>query len=417
MLVTKQGLGLAIIAIIDLMSFCSINVLSLFLSKEMTQIGADLYIFELPVNFSALVTITSSLFLGLIIPKYRQRDLFVGAVVLSRTGSILFGVLYYYVTDETFFTCLAYILRGIEEAGACAYFISGYVLIFRSFCDHAGIIRGFLECAVEIGTTIGPPVGDLFFTFKESGLPFYFVGIFTIFLALVGRCVLDEVINTSKQYQSLTNFMQIPAIIVTSCVVLTVSLTTSALDPSLGEYLTNLLPFRKSDYVYLFIAAAFAFSTPAWNYLTEKLARFEWIMPLGLYLTGLAIILLELDLVCSDFDKYFKLINVCMLGVCMAMSLAPTFRCLTTAAFENGYENNVTTHSYVISTWTFMFSLGEILGPAVGILVYQKYDFWVVCWMIATLNILVGFLCTLFFYCKRNKRNICCKFNVTIHFK
>ncbi|XP_044266357.1 MFS-type transporter SLC18B1-like [Tribolium madens] len=333
MSVRKQGLGLAIIAIIDLMSFCSINVLSLFLSKEMTQKGAYLYIFELPIKFTVLVTITSSLFLGLIVPKYNQKDLFVGAVVLSRTGSILFGVLYYYVTDETFFTCLAYILRGIEAAGACAYFISGYVLIFRTFFEHAGIIRGSLECAVEIGTTIGPPVGDLFFTFKGTGLPFYFVGSSTIFLAFVGRYVLEEVgKNTSKQYKSFSHFMQTPAILVTSCVVLTVSLTTSALDPSLGEYLTNLLPFRQSGYAYLFMSAAFAFSTPAWNCLTEKLTKFEWIMPVGLYLTGLAIILLELHLVRNKFDEYFKLINVCMLGVCMAMSLVPTFRSFTTAA-------------------------------------------------------------------------------------
>lgn len=63
----KQGLGLAVIGIIDLMSFYSINVLSLFLSKEMTQRGAYLYVFDFPIKFTVFVTIFSSLFLGLVV--------------------------------------------------------------------------------------------------------------------------------------------------------------------------------------------------------------------------------------------------------------------------------------------------------------------------------------------------------------
>ncbi|RZC41027.1 hypothetical protein BDFB_000555 [Asbolus verrucosus] len=83
---------------------------------------------------------------------------------------------------------------------------------------------------------------------------------------------------------------------------------------------------------------------------------------------------------------------------------------------EKGFENTVTTHSYVISTWTFMFSIGEILGPSMGLTLYKKYSFAVVSLVISTINILMAFVCTIFLYCKAKNRNICCTFNVTIYF-
>jgi hypothetical protein len=82
---------------------------------------------------------------------------FIGAVIISRIATTLFGYVttsfnivhtcYYYfrvlhfISDVSIYTSLAFFLRGIEAAGACAYFICGYVIIFTTFLDDAGVIR------------------------------------------------------------------------------------------------------------------------------------------------------------------------------------------------------------------------------------------------------------------------------------
>jgi hypothetical protein len=84
---------------------------------------------------------------------------------------------------------------------------------------------------------------------------------------------------------------------------------------------------------------------------------------------------------------------------------------------EKGFENNVATHSYVISTWTFIFAVGEILGPSAGLIFYKQYSFAVFSFSLAALNILMGIIYTVFLYCKINNHNVFCSFNVTIYFQ
>lgn len=68
---------------------------------------------------------------------------------------------------------------------------------------------------------------------------------------------------------------------------------------------------------------------------------------------------------------------------------------------ENGFIENLGTHSVIAGLWSSVYSLGEVLGPVLGGYLMEKYDFPTTATTFSALNFAAALFGVLFFMHRR----------------
>lgn len=408
----KQKCSLVMLLAADFMCYCSMSIMAPFYPQEAANRGMTQSMAGFVFGYFALVVFLSSPVFGKICPRVGVKFLFIVGLFTSGICTVIFGTLHH-IEDYSGFTTLSFVIRGIAALGSSAYSTAAYVIVMNTFPDNAGAIRGILETFVGLGLCAGPGIGGVLFDIGGFGLPFYVVGIVSVLIAPINLCILEkpQKLKIDANSGSLTSLLKLTPIMMTCFIMIVVSMTWGFLDPTLEPHLSKKFSLSNTmiGLLFLMMSGTYAISCPFWGWLTDKLDVYWWLMTVGLF--GNSVILLFLG-PCLSFlpeSLWLNMVSLSLLGITVGMSLMPTYQFILDSALENGYTDDIATHSVIAGLWSSVYSLGEVLGPVLGGSLMQHYDFSNTCATFAALNLIVGALTTLFLM---NRKQLSFKGNI-----
>ncbi|KAF5270508.1 hypothetical protein FQA39_LY08386 [Lamprigera yunnana] len=402
----NQKMTLLSLALVDFMCFCSMSLMAPFFPKEAAEKGLSNTLSGFVFSFYALIMFISSPIFGKILPILGAKFLFLSGIILTGTCNILFGLLEY-VEDYTLFVSLCFVIRGFEAVGASAFSTASYVFVVHSFPEKIGSVLGILETFVGLGMSVGPAIGGLLYSVCGFELPFFVLGIAMITIVPLNAYLLPPVNDfvVGNAGGSIKKLLQVPAVIITSGVVVVVSCVWAFLDPTLEPHLRELnLSSEQIGLIFLLFSALYGISSPFWGWLTDKLNNHWSMMIWGMLFSSFALLLLGPFPYIPFLQNtlWLNLVALSLLGVFVALALLPTFQSLLKSAIDGGCDDSLATYSLVAGLWSGIYSLGEVIGPSVGGILLDQYGFVVCSTVMAVVVFMMAFIsCT--FFCIKNQ--------------
>ncbi|XP_050504138.1 MFS-type transporter SLC18B1-like isoform X1 [Diabrotica virgifera virgifera] len=397
-----QKMTLLSLALVDFMSFCSMSIMAPFFPREAFEKGMSDTMTGFVFSFYALVMFLSSPIFGKILPVFGAKFLFILGIFVAGLCNILFGLLEY-ISNYTLFTTFCILIRGFEALGASAFSTASYIFVVNSFPNNIGSVIGILETFVGLGMSTGPAVGGILYSLGGFSVPFYVLGVAMVFIGLINLLLLPNVEDCDSMTNKTTSMMKlikIPAVIVTGLVVTVVSSIWAFLEPTLEPHLRdfNLSP-EKIGLIFLLFSALYGISSPAWGWVADRINHPWLMMVAGLFMCTLGLLLLgpcPYIPVLSQ-NLWLDLVALSILGISVALTLMPTFLRILTSATKAGYSDSLVTYSVVAGVWSCMYSLGEVLGPALGGFLMGRYGFPMASTVMATVIFSLAIFTTIFF--------------------
>ncbi|KPI93454.1 MFS-type transporter C6orf192-like [Papilio xuthus] len=357
----RQRLTLASLALVDFMSFCSMSIMAPFFPREANAKGL------------------SDTMCGML-PAMGAKFMFIAGMFVAGACNVLFGTLVM-VQDSLTFTILCFVVRGMEALGASAYSTASYVFVVNAFPDSIGTVLGILETFVGLGMSVGPAIGGLLYSIGGFGVPFYSLGVVMVLSVPINFFLLsdcEEYVSGSKT-ASILRLFKIPSIIITGLVIVIVSNTWAFLDPTLEPHLRQFgLSTEQIGLIFLLFSSLYGIFSPIWGWVADRVHNHWCMMVWGLFLSTIGLLLLGPCPFIPGLsrDLWLDLVALSILGISVALTLLPTFQgVLTSSIFEGGCPEALATYSAVAGVWSCCYSLGEVLGPAVGGALAQRYGF------------------------------------------
>ncbi|XP_060810383.1 MFS-type transporter SLC18B1-like [Amyelois transitella] len=376
----RQRLTLASLALVDFMSFCSMSIMAPFFPREASMKGLSDTMCGVVFSFYAVVMFVTSPVFGKFLPKVGAKFLFTAGMFMAGACNVLFGTLVL-VEDKTTFTALCFVVRGLEALGASAYATASYVFVVNAFPESIGSVLGILETFVGLGMSVGPAIGGLLYSIGGFGLPFYCLGVVMVLTVPINYFLLidcEEYVYGSKT-ASIMQLVKIPSIIITGLVIVIVSNTWAFLDPTLEPHLRQFnLSTKQIGLIFLLFSSLYGIFSPIWGWVADRVHNHWCMMVWGLFLSSIGLLLLGPCPYIPGLpgDLWLDLVALSILGMSVALTLLPTFQgVLTSSIYEGGCPEALATYSAVAGLWSCCYSLGEVLGPALGGVLSQYYGF------------------------------------------
>ncbi|XP_035430098.1 MFS-type transporter SLC18B1 [Spodoptera frugiperda] len=377
---SRQRLTLASLALVDFMSFCSMSVMAPFFPREAAAKGLSETMCGIVFSFYAVVMFLTSPLFGKFLPTVGAKFLFTGGMFVAGACNVLFGTLAL-IEDAQMFTILCFVVRGMEALGASAYSTASYVFVVNTFPDSIGSVLGILETFIGLGMSVGPAIGGLLYTIGGFGLPFYTLGVIMVLTVPINFFLLtdcEEYVSGSKT-ASIIALFKIPSIIITGLVIVIVSNTWAFLDPTLEPHLRQFgLSTEQIGLIFLLFSSLYGIFSPIWGWVADRVHNHWCMMVWGLFLSSAGLLLLGPCPFIPGLprDLWLDLVALSILGMSVALTLLPTFQgVLTSSIYEGGCPEALTTYSAVAGVWSCCYSLGEVLGPALGGALTERYGF------------------------------------------
>uniref|UniRef100_A0A1Y1NFI9 Major facilitator superfamily (MFS) profile domain-containing protein n=4 Tax=Photinus pyralis TaxID=7054 RepID=A0A1Y1NFI9_PHOPY len=390
----NQTMTLLSLAIVDFMCFCSMSIMAPFFPKEATEKGLSNTLSGFVFSFYALVMFVTSPIFGKILPLLGAKFLFISGITLTGTCNILFGLLEY-VQDYTLFSTLCFVIRGFEAVGASAFSTASYVFVVHSFPEKISSVLGILETFVGLGLSVGPAIGGVLYSLGGFQLPFFVLGVAMIAVTPINVFLLppvnDFVVGTGGG--SILKLLKVPAVIITSIVIIVISSIWAFLDPTLEPHLRefNLSP-EQIGLIFFLFSALYGISSPFWGWLTDKFNNHWSMMVIGMVFAAIALLILGpcpyIPILVNTI--WSNLLALSILGIFVALALLPAFQGLLKSAIDGGCDDSLATYSLVAGVWSGMYSLGEVIGPSLGGYLLHNYGFGVCSTVMALITLLTA---------------------------
>ncbi|KAL1513328.1 hypothetical protein ABEB36_002750 [Hypothenemus hampei] len=397
-----QKVLLAMLALVDFFCFCSMSIMAPYFPKEAAEKGLSELMSGIVFSFYALVMFLTSPIFGKILPKFGAKFIFLTGMFVAGVCNILFGMLEY-VTNYTAFTTLCLVIRGFEALGSSAFSTASYVFVINAFPDHIGSVIGILETFVGLGMSTGPVLGGFLYSLGGFDLPFFVLGIAMVAIVPLNMWLLPKVEDfdsVSNKKTTLFKLIKVPAVFVTGMVVVVISSTWAFLDPTLEPHLRqfNLTP-GKIGLIFLLFSGLYGLSSPAWGWLADKFNNHWSMMVAGLFTSSVGLLLLGPTPLIPGIQSalWINLVALSILGISVALALMPTFQGVLNSAIHGGCSDSIATYSVVAGIWSSMYSLGEVIGPALGGFLLQYYGFPISATVLAVSTFFMSVI-TLFFF-------------------
>ncbi|XP_072935829.1 MFS-type transporter SLC18B1-like [Epargyreus clarus] len=375
-----QRLTLASLALVDFMSFCSMSIMAPFFPREASIKGLSDTMCGIVFSFYAVIMFLTSPLFGKFLPTIGAKFMFIAGMFIAGACNVLFGTLVL-IENTTTFTILCFVVRGMEALGASAYSTASYVFVVNAFPDSIGSVLGILETFVGLGMSVGPAIGGLLYSIGGFGLPFYSLGVVMVLTVPINFFLLTdcgEYVSGSKT-ASILRLFKIPSIVITGLVIVIVSNTWAFLDPTLEPHLRQFgLSTKQIGLIFLLFSSLYGIFSPIWGWVADRVHNHWCMMVWGLFLSTVGLLLLGPCPFIPGLTKdlWLDLVALSILGMSVALTLLPTFQgVLTSSIYEGGCPEALATYSAVAGVWSCCYSLGEVLGPALGGALAQRYGF------------------------------------------
>ncbi|XP_002732493.1 MFS-type transporter SLC18B1-like [Saccoglossus kowalevskii] len=365
------------ISLANFSDFVSYSILAPFFPEEANKMGMSDSVVGLVFGCFALVMFITSPVFGKFLTKIGVKFMFIAGSFTCGVCCIIYGFLIR-LDKGTEFIVFCFVVRSIEAVGSAASATAAFAIIAKTFPENIATTLGVLEIFSGLGFMLGPLIGGYLYQVGGFTLPFLVLGIFTIVITLCNIYILprqqDE--GTLKS-GSMTEFLKIPSVIMTSLCVLAGSVALSFLDPTLAKHL-NQFNFNSTTVglMFLIMAGSYTLSAFFWGWITDKKNIPKLLMIIGNIGCGAAYLYLgPTPLFNVKTELWMVIFSLVLLGLAVGCALVPTFTDMIGTARWYGMQDNFVTYGIVSGVFNGLFSLGSFIGPTVGGAMEQAYGF------------------------------------------
>ncbi|XP_044145893.1 MFS-type transporter SLC18B1-like [Bufo gargarizans] len=401
----QQVLTMISAASLNFSSMICYSILGPFFPQEAVKKGVSNTMIGVIFGSFALCNFVSSLILGKYIVQIGAKFMFVAGLTISGVATILFGLLDK-APDGAIFIALCLILRCVDAVGFGASITASSSILAKAFPNNIATVFGSLEIFTGLGLVLGPPVGGILFQTFGYEVPFITIGCFLLLIVPVNIFVLPTYDDLPGK-NSFLALVKLPKIIILCVTVYSLAASLAFLDPTMSLFLIETFNLKVSyvGLVFLGLALSYSLSSPLLGVVSDRLPELrKWLLIFGSLGTALCFFMLGPAPIFHIESKLWLFIFVLVLdGFCIGLSSIPVFPEMLSAAYENGFEEGLSTMGLISGLFTAVWSTGSFVGPTLGGFLNEKFHFQ---WAAAFQGLLplVSFVLSLTFYSWEAKR-------------
>uniref|UniRef100_A0A667GS60 Solute carrier family 18 member B1 n=1 Tax=Lynx canadensis TaxID=61383 RepID=A0A667GS60_LYNCA len=330
-------------ASINLGSMMCYSILGPFFPKEAEKKGASNTVTGMIFGCYALFDLLASLVFGKYLVHIGAKFMFVAGMFVSGGVTVLFGVLDQ-VPEGPVFTTMCFLVRIADAVSFAAAITASFSILAKAFPNSVATVLGSLEIFSGLGLVLGPPLGGFLYQSFGYEVPFIFLGCIVLLMVPLNMYILPNYDSDPGEH-SFWKLITLPKIALIAFVINSLSSCFGFLDPTLSLF------------------------------VLEKHLR-KWFLVLGNIITAGCYMLLGPIPVLHIQSQLWLLVLILVLnGVSAGMSIIPTFPEILSCAYENGFEEGLSTLGLVSGLFSAMWSVGAFIGPTLGGFLYEKIGF------------------------------------------
>uniref|UniRef100_A0A452VJJ5 Solute carrier family 18 member B1 n=1 Tax=Ursus maritimus TaxID=29073 RepID=A0A452VJJ5_URSMA len=237
---------------------------------------------------------------------------------------------------------------------------------------------GSLEIFSGLGLVLGPPLGGFLYQSFGYEVPFIFLGCIVLLMVPLNMYILPNYDSDPGEH-SFWKLITLPKVALIAFVINSLSACFGFLDPTLSLFVLEKfnLPAGYVGLVFLGLALSYAISSPLFGLLSDKIPHLrKWFLVWGNIITAGCYMLLGPIPILHIKSQLWLLVLILVLnGISAGMSIIPTIPEILSCAYENGFEEGLSTLGLVSGLFSATWSVGAFIGPTLGGFLYEKIGF------------------------------------------
>ncbi|XP_033859860.2 MFS-type transporter SLC18B1-like isoform X1 [Acipenser ruthenus] len=364
-------------ASVNFSSMICYSILGPFFPNEALQKGADQTIVGLIFGCYAFFNLLGSLILGKYIVQIGAKFMLIAGLFVSGVCTVIFGLLDK-LPDGPLFIVLCFIIRSIDAVGFAAAMTSSFAIIAKVFPNNIATVLGSLEVFTGLGLVLGPVIGGFLYQSYGYEIPFIAQGCVLLLMVPLNMCVLPSQDATPSK-DSFWRLFTRPKIVLICFVIFSMSSSLGFLDPTMSLFVMEKfnLPAGYVGLVFLGLALSYSLSSPLLGVVSDKMPTLrKWLMVIGGLSSAAGFCLLgPAPFFNIKSQLWLFVLMLAVIGFSLGMTGIPTFPEILICAYENGFEEGLSTLGLVSGMFGAVWSCGMFFGPTLGGFLVEKMNF------------------------------------------
>lgn len=353
------------------------SILGPFFPKEAEKKGASNTMIGAIFGCYALFELLASLVFGKYLVQIGAKFMFIAGMFISGGVTILFGVLDQ-LPEGPIFIVMCFLVRIVDAIGFGAAITASSSILAKAFPNNVATVLGSLEVFSGLGLIVGPPLGGFLYQSFGYEMPFILLGCLVLLMIPLNLCILPSY-ESDRGEHSFWKLVTLPKVGLIACVIIAFSSCFGFLDPILSLFVLEKfnLPAGYVGLVFLGLALSYTISSPLFGLFSDRMPNLrKWFLVFGNLITAVCYMLLGPVPILHIKSQLWLLVLVLVInGFSAGMSIIPTFPEMLSCAYENGFEEGISTLGLVSGLVGAMWSVGAFMGPMLGGFLYEKIGF------------------------------------------
>ncbi|KAM8790324.1 MFS-type transporter SLC18B1 isoform 4-T4 [Rhynchonycteris naso] len=282
------------------------------------------------------------------------------------------------VPEGPIFIAMCFLLRIIDAISFAAAITASFAILIKAFPNNVATVLGSLEIFSGLGLVLGPPLGGFLYQSFGYEFPFIFLGCIILLMVPLNLYILPNFESTPVK-QSFWKLISLTKITLITFVINSLSACFGFLDPTLSLFVLKKfnLPAGYVGLIFLSMALPYTISSPLFGLLSDKMPHLrKWFLVFGNIITAVCYVLLgPMPVLHIKSQLWLLVLMLAVNGISAGMSLIPTFPEILSCAYDNGFEEGLSTLALVSGLFSAMWSVGAFIGPTLGGFLYEKIGF------------------------------------------
>ncbi|XP_044867072.1 MFS-type transporter SLC18B1-like isoform X6 [Mauremys mutica] len=353
------------------------SILGPFFPREAEKKGASDTVVGLIFGCFALSNFLTSLIVGNYLVQIGAKFTFVAGMFVSGCITILFGMLDR-APDGPIFIGLCFLVRAMDATGFAAAATASFSILAKAFPNNIATVMGSLETFTGLGLVLGPPLGGFLFQSFGYEVPFTVLGCIVLILVPLNMYLLPKY-DALATKDSFWMLVTLPKVVFLCFTRFSLSACLGFLEPTMSLFVLEKfkLPAGYVGLVFLALALSYSLSAPLLGLLSDKMPYLrKWLLVFGGLLTALSFFLLgPAPILHIESKLWMFVLTLVLYGFSFGMTCIPLFPEILSCAYENGFEQGLSTLGLVSGLCGAMWSLGGFVGPTLGGFLNERLGF------------------------------------------
>ncbi|KAM3871164.1 MFS-type transporter SLC18B1 [Diretmus argenteus] len=373
----QQILTLISMASVNFSSMICYSILGPFFPTEAVKKGASQTVVGLIFGCYAVCNLIGALIMGKYIVQIGAKFMLVAGLFVSSVCTNLFGLLDR-VPEGAYFITLCFVIRSVDAVGFAAAMTSSFAVSAKVFPNNIATVLGSLEIFTGLGLILGPPLGGWLYQSFGYEVPFMVLGCFLFFMVPFNIYILPN-FEAEPSKDSFLRLLTRPKILLICFVIFTLSAGLGFLDATLSIFAIKKFGLSTGyvGLILLGLSLPYCLGSPILGIITDKFpGTRSWFMVLGGFATAFGFCLIgPIPILHVSSPLWLMVLMLGVIGFSLGMTAIPTFPEIITSAYEQGFEEGLSTLGMVSGLFGAVWSLGMFYGPTVGGLITQHLSF------------------------------------------